>query len=289
MSDYIKQRHLLLIFFLTIAVYLPTLRNGFIWDDDAYLTKNKTITAPNGLKRIWFTTESKHYYPLVFTTFWIEHRLWGFNPMGYHAVNIILHTLNALFLCLILKKLEIPHAWLSALIFALHPVSVESVAWITERKNVLSGLFYMLSILFYFHFQSGRRTRYYFFSIFCFIFALFSKTITCSLPVVLLLLEWMRNRKISLRDLKLLAPFFAAGLFMGSLTIWYERSFVGAGSAQWLGASGMQWHFSFLQRIIIAGKALWFYIAKIIFPYPLIFIYPKKCPTGYLSFTGHTI
>ena len=121
---------------VTILVYQPSWNGGFLWDDDVYITNNELLTAPDGLRRIWFSLDSpSQYFPLVYTTFRIEHGLWGLNSTGYHWVNLVLHVANALLVWLVLARLKVPGAWLAGAIFALHPVQVESVAWITERKN----------------------------------------------------------------------------------------------------------------------------------------------------------
>ena len=133
---------------VTILVYRPAWNGGFLWDDDAYVTNNELLTAPDGLRRIWFSLDSpSQYFPLVYTTFRVEHALWGLNPTGYHWINLILHVANALLVWAVLAQLKIPGAWLAGAIFALHPVQVESVAWITERKNVLMGFFFLLTLL----------------------------------------------------------------------------------------------------------------------------------------------
>ncbi len=132
----------------TIFAYRPAWNGGFVWDDDFYVTKNRLLTAPDGLRRIWFSLESpSQYFPLTYTSFRIERSLWGLKPTGYHWVNILLHTANALLLWRLLTVLRVPGAWLAAGIFALHPVQVESVAWITERKNVLMAFFFLLTLL----------------------------------------------------------------------------------------------------------------------------------------------
>ena len=133
----------LILVLIAFSVYLPAIHGGFIWDDDYYVTNNPLLIEPDGLYRIWATRESVQYYPLVFTTFLIEMRLWGLQPMGYHIVNVAFHTINALLFWLLLRRLGVKGALFAGAIFALHPVHVESVAWITERKNVLSGMFYL--------------------------------------------------------------------------------------------------------------------------------------------------
>jgi len=149
---------LIFIALLTFTAYSSALNGEFIWDDDLYITQNTLLTSPHGLWQIWTTTKSPQYYPLVFTTFWIEQRLWGLNPAGYHVVNVILHAANAVLVWLLLRRLELPGAWMIGAVFAVHPVNVESVAWISERKNVLSALFYLLSIGCYLQYESKRRT-----------------------------------------------------------------------------------------------------------------------------------
>ena len=132
----------------TFFVYSPSLRGDFLWDDDAYISQNEALTSLHGLHDIWFTPGSEQqYYPATFTVFWIAHHLWGLNPLGYHALNVLLHGLNAFFVGLVLEALGVPGAWIAACFFALHPVQAESVAWMTELKNVLSTFFYLLTLL----------------------------------------------------------------------------------------------------------------------------------------------
>ena len=139
-----------LLFLITVSAYVPAMNGGFIWDDDAYVTENETLRSVNGLYRIWFEIGAvPQYYRMVHTSFWVEYHLWGLDPFGYHLVNVILHWLNAIVLWMVLTRLSVPGALLIATVFALHPVHVESVAWITERKNVLSGFFYLAALLSY--------------------------------------------------------------------------------------------------------------------------------------------
>src|SRR5215467_9889539 len=146
---------------VTLLAYLPAaLHGGFVWDDDKYVTANRLLTAPDGLRRIWFSFDSpSQYFPLVYTTFRLEHALWGLNPSGYHWVNILLHVVNALLVWRLLVRLSVPGAWLAAAIFSLHPVQVESVAWVTELKNVLMGCFFLLTLLSWLTFVDERTER----------------------------------------------------------------------------------------------------------------------------------
>lgn len=265
----------LLVLITTIA-YLPAIRGGFVWDDDQYVTRNAMLTQPDGLARIWFDVgATPQYYPLVFTTFWLEHRLWGFAPLGYHVVNVLLHAANALMLFFLLRRLRVPGAALAAAVFALHPVHVESVAWITERKNVLSGLFYLCSLACYLRFaglpddQGNNRPQWnrYGLSLLLFCGALLSKSVTASLPAVILLILWWKRGRITGRDVWPLVPFFALGVAMGLTTAWVEQHHVGA--------ERVQWGLSPIDRVLIAGRAIWFYLGKLLWPHPLMFTYPR--------------
>src|SRR5438552_2348611 len=149
-----------LIVVMTFVAYVPALQGGFVWDDDAYVTRNATLRDMEGLRRIWLEpTSFPQYYPLVFTTFWLEYHLWGLDPFGFHVTNVLLHASSAVLLWLLLRRLGVPGAWLAAAIFALHPVEAESVAWVTERKNVLSGLFYLAAFHAYWSFADGERSE----------------------------------------------------------------------------------------------------------------------------------
>ncbi|HME87928.1 MAG TPA: tetratricopeptide repeat protein [Chthoniobacterales bacterium] len=260
---------------LAILAYLPVLRAGFIWDDDDYVTNNSTLVDLSGLGKIWFKIgATPQYYPLVHTTFWVEYHLWGLNPLGYHLVNVCLHVLSAILLWRLLLRLNVPGAWLASAIFALHPVHVESVAWITERKNVLSALFYLAAALFYLRFVdrqegglSSGRWSFYVGALICFIAALLAKTVTCTLPIALLLVCWWKSGRIQWRNMLALLPFFATGAMLSMVTVWMERHEVGA--------HGADWSMGFVERITLAGRALWFYVCKLAWPTRLSFIYPR--------------
>jgi len=263
-----------LLVLLTVTAYLPALRCGFVWDDDSYVTENQTLHSLDGLEAIWLKPgATKQYYPLVFSSFWAEYRLWGLQPFGYHVVNVLLHAVNAVLLWRVLRRLEIAASWWAAAIFALHPVTVESVAWVTERKNTLSGLFYLLSALAWLRFRplTARETarapdwRFYWLALGLFVCALFCKTVTCTLPAVLVLLIWWKGR-LEKRDGLALAPWFVLGAASGFMTRWMEQHLV---------HSGAEWELSFVQRCLIAGRALWFYAGKLCWPRHLTFVYPR--------------
>src|SRR5262249_45486376 len=157
-----------------------------------------------GLGRIWFEPQaSPQYYPLVFTSFWIENKLWGLRPLGFHLVNVLLHAANAILVWRILKRLEVRGALVVGAIFALHPVHVESVAWVTERKNMLSGLFYLLTLRAWLRWDSidaDRKWQWYTLSLILFICALLSKSVTATLPAVILVIIWWKRGRNSARD-----------------------------------------------------------------------------------------
>lgn len=310
-----------------------------MWDDDAHVTNNATLTSLDGLRRIWVEPSAlPQYYPLVHTSFWVEARLWGMAPFGYHLDNVLLHILNSLLLWTFLRRMCVPGAWLAASVFALHPVHVESVAWITERKNLLSAFFYLLAAMGFLHFfgvrgredsnggdesegerkhasheadaalhsavglpaeearvvgrhdgdhvpsapnepigtagslafgagGTGDEWHWYAAGFLLFLLALLSKTVTASLPLALLILLWWKKKRVGLRDLAALAPLVVLGAALGFVTVWLETHHVGA--------QGRDWTLSFLDRALIAGRAPWFYLGKILWPAKLTFFYPR--------------
>ncbi|HUB67598.1 MAG TPA: tetratricopeptide repeat protein [Candidatus Methylacidiphilales bacterium] len=250
-----------------ILTYTPVWQAGFIWDDNMHVTRPE-LRSWEGMERIWFILgAAPQYYPVVHSIFWIEHRLWNDAPLGYHLVNVFLYVFSVLLLLKILRRLEVPGAWLAAALWALHPVQVESVAWVSEIKNMLSGVFYFSSALFYLKFDGARQLKAYAFSLILFILGLLSKSVIATLPAALLLVFWWRRGKLSWRqDVAPLLPFFAVAAGSGLLTVWVERRFIGA--------VGDDYHFTPMERGLIAGRAIWFYLGKLAWPVDLIFIYP---------------
>jgi len=263
---------------LTAITYRPALRGGFIWDDDDHLTQNRAVAAPNGLKMIWTSLAVSRYYPLTLTSFWVERRLWGLNPWPYHAVNIALHAVNAALLFALLRKLNVRGAWVAAALWAVHPVNVESVAWVTELKNVQSGLFFFLSLLCYLRFEDclrhsseaerpGAAPVWYSLSLLCAAGAVLSKPSTVVLPLVLLLLAWWQRGRVLREDALRATPFFALASAMSAWTIVEQQVEVAT--------PGQNWSLTLMERLIVAGRAVWFYAGKMVWPANLIFIYPR--------------
>ena len=260
-------RALLLVGAVVLA-YQPAWHAGLIWDDDRHITL-PALRSWDGLLRIWSQLgATQQYYPLVHSVFWVEHKFWGDATAGYHWLNILLHAFSALLVVRILRQLAIPGAWLAAGLFALHPVEVESVAWISELKNTLSGAFYLSAALAYLQFDRNRKGRDYALALGLFLLGLFSKTVVASLPAALLVVFWWQRGKLSWKqDARPLVPFFIAGIGAGLLTAWVERKFIGA--------EGSEFNFSPVERLLIAGRDIWFYLGKIIWPAHLAFIYPR--------------
>jgi len=266
-------RHWLAALFLVamiVTAYARARSGGFIWDDESHLTQNPCIVGPLGLKEIWTSTRAV-YYPLVLTSFWGLHKLVGLSPSPYHILNVLMHAGSAVLLWRVLRQLAVRGAWLGAALWALHPVMVQSVAWITELKNTQSCLFYLLSILCFLKFdtesQPSRRWWRFGGAVLFFILAITSKPSTVMLPVVLALCVWWRKGRIRRRDVVALVPFTLISALASVWTIWEQKFHAGAVGAEW----AQRWP----ERIIVAGRAIWFYLGKLVWPHPLVFIYPR--------------
>ena len=277
-----------LIIVVALLAYLPSINGGFVWDDDLLLTNNQLIKSPDGLYRFWCSTEAKDYWPATNTTFWIEWRLWEMNPAGYHVSNLILHIVEALLIWIILRKLSIPGAFLAAIIFVVHPVNVESVAWIAQRKNTMAMLFFLLSILCYLNdFKTSRRVkahssrhtpcadtahgvcgllmeRWYWLSLAAFILAMLSKGSVAILPVLLLGIIWWL-RPLTRWDFVRTIPFFLVAMVLSGVNVWFQTH--GTGEVIRIA--------SFAQRLLGAGGAVWFYLYEALLPVDLAPIYPQ--------------
>ncbi|HEU5239214.1 MAG TPA: tetratricopeptide repeat protein, partial [Pyrinomonadaceae bacterium] len=281
---------------LVFIAYARVLGAGFIWDDESHLTRNPCIIGPLGLKEIW-TSARAVYYPLVLTTFWTVHKFAGLSPWPYHLLNVLLHAGSAVLLWQVLRQLNVRGAWLGAALWALHPVMVQSVAWVTELKNTQSCFFYLLAIFYFLKWderlritrisriqeaddqggavsrspgrraEEGRSLLLFGLSLSFFIFATLSKPSVVMLPVILALCLWWRTGRVRWRDVVALAPFLLISALASVWTILEQKFHAGAIGAEW----AQTWP----ERLIITGRAIWFYVAKLAWPHPLIFIYPR--------------
>lgn len=271
----------LMIVALTLLAYFPVLSAGFIWDDPDYVVNNHTLRTLSGVWEIWTHPPSlPQWYPMVHTTFWVEYQLWQLWAPGYHVVNVLLHAGGAILLWRLARFLQVPGALLAGLVFALHPVHVESVAWITERKNVLSGLFYLASLLVYLRGALPRdekepigaflKTGSYWISLGLFLLALWSKTVTSTLPAALLVILWWKRGTLPWRDAIRLIPFFLLGIALGLFTAYTEFHRVGARAD-----IVPELDINLLQRVLVAGRVIAFYAWSLVWPVNLMFIYPR--------------
>lgn len=254
-----------------VAAYWPVGRAGFIWDDGLYITTDRLLTAPDGLRLIWFSFQSpSQYFPLVYTVFRFEHALWGLHPAPYHWVNVLFHATDALLLWQLLRRLGLPGAWLAAAFFGLHPVQVESVAWVSELKNVLSLFFCLLSLHAWVNYldqpPAGWR-RWDWVSWACYLAALLSKTTACTLPAALLLLCWLKKQPVNRRRLLEMVPFLLVGVALGFVSVWWETNLGGT--------TGATFALGWGARLLIASHAIWFYFGKLLWPIHLLPVYPR--------------
>jgi protein O-mannosyl-transferase len=281
---------IMLIVIAVVLAYIPCLNGRFVLDDDLLLTENSLIRATDGLNRFWLTTEAQEYYPVTYSTLWIEWRLWGMNPAGYHVISVILHIVEALLIWIILRKLSIPGAFFAALIFAVHPVNVESVAWIAQLRNTMAMLFFLLSMLWYLRFIELARLRlaakhctahnppstvhcplstvhcfsWYWLSLAAFVMAMLGKGSVAVLPVLLLGIVWWL-RPLERRDLARISPFFVLAAVLTAVNVWFQTH----------GAEIVTRNADLTQRLLGAGGVVWFYLYKAILPVDLAFVYQQ--------------
>jgi protein O-mannosyl-transferase len=263
-----------------VIAYVPALNGGLLWDDQAHITPSH-LRGPDGLYHIWFTPGwTQQYYPLLHSAFWIQWQLWQDNTFAYHVVNVLQHVGAALLFWSVLRTLRVPGAYLAAAIFALHPVNAESVAWITEQKNTLSAIFYLAAAWCYLRFDHpdaapdeagglpARPSRWYAFALTLFVLGLLTKTVVATLPAALLVVLWWKRGRLGLRrDVVPLVPWFVLGGATGLVTAWVEKFMIGA--------EGAAFELGILERTLLAGRVVWFYLSKLFWPADLAFFYPR--------------
>jgi tetratricopeptide (TPR) repeat protein len=276
----------LLLVAATLLAYLPGLRGGFVWDDDAWTSNASGLLGDwSGLWLMWCKPGAlQQYYPLTGTTFWLDHQFWGDWTLPYHVENVLLHACAAVLFWRLLRRLGVAGAWLAGAVFALHPLMVESAGWVTERKNVLSLCFYLGALLTYGRFTSfwqeedqadvanndrtQRRWATYGLALLLLLAAMLAKATAFSMPAVILLVCWWKRGRIRWKgDVLPTLPFFAIAISLSVLTAWVEKHH--------LRASGPEWPWSLPERCLIAGRAFWFYIGKLVWPANLCFLYPR--------------
>jgi tetratricopeptide (TPR) repeat protein len=249
---------------ITVLVYVPAMRAGFIWDDGDMVTNNPLIKSAHGLHDIWLGKNLTDYHPLTYSVFWLEWRCWGMNPAGYHIVNILLHAAGVVLLWLVLRQLRVPGSWLAALLFGVHPVCVASVAWIAELKNTLSMVFYLAALWCWLRSEEGEKwnRRFYALALLFFLLALLAKVSVVVLPAVLLLLAWWQRGRISRRDWERAAPFFLLAVALGLFGMTFQNKYTALNDP-------------LPERLLGGGWAVWFYLWKIFWPVHLTIIYPR--------------
>jgi Tfp pilus assembly protein PilF len=245
--------------------YVPIWWAGYIWDDDAMVTTNTNLLSWHGLTLIW-TTSAADICPLTLTTLWFEHALWGLTPLPYHLVNVLMQIGAAVVLWRVLRELRLPGAWLGAALWALHPVQVESVAWIAEAKNTESGLFFLLSIFFFLRDEKAGSYRNEILTVLFAALAMASKSSTVVLPVVLILCAWWKDGRWNRQLLRRTAPIFVLSIIAGLVSISTQKA---------MGSDEPRWLLSFPQKLVLAGDAFWFYLGKLLWPHPLVMVYPR--------------
>ena len=258
---------------LLVAVsYFPATQAGFVWDDFIVVT-SKAVREWSGLWQFWFdpystympgNTDEDHYWPLLYTTFWLEHKLWGFAPTGYHLVNLVLHFVNTLLVWRIMWRLAVPGAWLVAAVFAVHPVHVEAAVWVIARKDLLAAVFYLTAVLTWLRFIESPRPGRYVLALTLFVAGLLSKSIVITLPVALLLLHWWQQGRVTGTDFLRLLPFFLVGLGIAVADMVFIAN-----------RKVVVYDYTMVERVLIAAHSLWFYVGKLLWPTDLATIYPR--------------
>jgi tetratricopeptide (TPR) repeat protein len=280
----------LLLLLATGIAYRPSLSGEFLWDDRVNVVENPAMQQGlRGLLRIWTEPPAGHqYYPVTSTSFWLDYQCRGPHPEVFRIVNLLLHTANAFLLWMLLARLGLAGAGVAAAAFALHPVNVESVAWIAERKNLLALLFLLLALLAYERSDpldgspapvGSRRRGHYLAAGLAFVLGLLSKVAAAVFPLVALTLIAWKRRRLTRRDVIRIAPFVLGGVLAAAGSLWMESAPARLADASWsrVTPDGVVagWHPTLVERFLIATRALCFYAGRIVWPHPLAMVYPR--------------
>ena len=251
----------------SLWIYSPVFDGDWLWDDDYLITANPVVQSPDGLASFWVEPKTADYFPLTMSLLWLMWKWFGMDSTGYHVVSVLLHALGACLVWALLKTIGLRGAWLAGLIFAVHPIAVESVAWVSELKNTFSLPFFLLAGCFFVRFEDTRRRVFYWAALVFFLAAMLAKSSAVMFPMVMLLYIWWRRDRIAWRDLWNAAPFFLVSLILGLVTLYFQHS--RAIGNEPIPIGGLD------SRFAIAGMAIFFYLSKILWPALLLPIYPQ--------------
>lgn len=263
----------LLVMVITAAVFAGSLKLGWTnWDDNFYVYKNPVVRQADFCGIFTKPAAYNTYNPLVVASFALEWKLVGDRPFLYHLNNVILHLLCAVLVLIFFRRMGISIWWsgLGALLFSIHPLRVESVAWITERKDVLYGFFYLLALLAYLRYLASGKTGYFLLTFVLFVLSLLSKGQAVTIAFALVLLDWYFERKFTWKAVVEKALFFAFALLIGLMgtTFFFQNIYITKDSGAIVNA------FTFFEQTVLAGYAYAIYILKFFVPYVTSPLYP---------------
>ncbi|MBX9789320.1 MAG: tetratricopeptide repeat protein [Pirellulales bacterium] len=248
----------------------PALPGGFVWDD-VLIPQGRYVKADDGLVKFWTTGKQADYWPVAYSTHWFEYRAFGARPIGYRCVNVALHIGNALLLWRALTMLRVPGAWWAALLFVAHPVTVEAVAWILQRKTLLSTAFGLGTFISYLHFRASPdgwpKWSWYAAALVLFALGMLTKTAIVMLPLAMPASVWLLERRVTWGDLWLLVPLLVIAVALGCVGLYFQET-------KAIGVDVVR-DDSLVSRVALFGRSFWFYVSKALCPVNLTFIYPR--------------
>lgn len=257
----------LVIVIACLWIYSPVFNGDWLWDDDYLITANLVVQSPDGFASFWVEPKTADYFPLTMSLLWLMWKWFGMDSTGYHVASVLLHALGSCLVWALLKTIGLRGGWLVGLFFSVHPIAVESVAWVSELKNTFSLPFFLLAGCFFVRFEDTGRRIFYWWALVLFLAAMLAKSSAVMFPVVMLLYVWWLRDRIVWRDLWNAAPFFLVSLILGLVTLYFQHS--RAIGNEPIPIGGLD------SRFAIAGMAIFFYLSKILWPALLLPIYPQ--------------